>query len=222
VEQQEMPRPIDTRPGHAFQRLTAPPVFDPVVNPTTGRPSIVAGSRGGNTPAGTLTTPALPTPGSNGMTGPRKRLREESPATMHAARRNRTDIGLPSVSSIRTAKRRSEYQVAPALSYPTTAQATVATTTDNAYPACQPTADGNAHFGPFQNDEDDEETRPARSVSPGHYDEDVERLLTPSTSDEPEPLLDAVVCYPADCIYGTDDELCGLSVPVPAVPFGRL
>jgi hypothetical protein len=38
VEQQEMPRPIDTRPGHAFQRLTAPPVFDPVVNPTTARP----------------------------------------------------------------------------------------------------------------------------------------------------------------------------------------
>jgi hypothetical protein len=209
VEQQETPKPIDTRPGHAFQRLTAPPIFDPVVDPTTGRPSIVAGSRRGNTPTGTLPTPALPSPGSNGMTGPWKRLREESPATMHAARRNRTDTGLPSVSPIRTAKRRSEFQVAPALSYPTTAQATVATTTDN------------AHFSPFQND-DEEETRPARSVSPGHYDEDVERLLTPSTSGEPEPLLDAVVCYPADCIYGTDDELCGLSVPVPSVSFGRL
>jgi hypothetical protein len=89
---------------------------------------------------------------------------------MHAARRKRTDTGLPSVSPIRTAKRRSEYQVAPAVSYHTTAQATVATTTENAYPAGQPTADGNAHFGPFQNDEDEEETRPARSVSPGHYD----------------------------------------------------
>jgi hypothetical protein len=50
----------------------------------------------------------------------------------------------------------------------------------------------------------------------------VGQFITPNISDNPAPLLDAVVDHPADCICLHNDGLFILSVPVAAVPLGRL